>query len=579
MTDQRGIRCRLTIRKKLLLSSTFLALVTGAVGAWGMVAFSSANAAFQVAVNQNMPARDLLLDIGRHMHAVLATERSLLFMKQDTSEARAEITRHADLLDAIKRDWARYTTISATSAEQALWPRFERSRLEWEAVTRDVVKTVGVDTGEARRDAIDLTMSEGTAKFQTLFGVVRELTALLKHQAVEHAREQQAQASANRWWMTVSVILAVSLAIGVAVMQSRSIARPLAETVDMLRDIAEGEADLTRRLRGDGGDEIGELARWFNTFVDRLSIIIASVRTTASQVATASEQLSAAAAQLSNGTQLQASSLEETAASLEEMTATVKQNADNARQANHLGMESRERAENGGGVVTAATAAMNDISQSSRQIADIITVIDEIAFQTNLLALNAAVEAARAGDQGRGFAVVAAEIRSLAQRSAAAAKEIKTLIETSVQKVETGSDLVTRSGSTLQEIVESVKRVTTFVADIAAASAEQAQGVEQVNRTVMQMDEVVQETAAQTEQLSTTAGTLARQAQHLAALVGRFTLSDASPSAPRAVVEPPVAPAPGVETIARIARHPELVYAGHGERNGSHAPDAEFGAR
>jgi methyl-accepting chemotaxis protein len=572
-------RWSLTIRKKLLVASATLALVTGAVGIWGMVAFSSANAAFQVAVTQSMPAMDLLLGIGRDMHAVLVSERSLTFMKQDTPEAMAARKRHVEDLEAIKRRWSEYKAIPAGREEQALWSQFERSRLEWEAATRDVVKTLAADTPEARRDAIDLAMGEGTAKFDKALAIVAAMTDLRTRQSVEHARLEEARAGANRGWMIVSIVFAISLAIFVALALSRSINRPLADTVEILRDIAEGDADLTRRLSTDRHDEIGELAQWFNTFVDRLSGIIASVRTTSGQVATASEQLSAAASQLSSGAQMQASSLEETAASMEEMTSTVRQNANNARQANDLGMESRRGAETGGEAVTALTAAMGDISHSSRKIGDIITVIDEIAFQTNLLALNAAVEAARAGDQGRGFAVVAAEIRSLSQRSAGAAKEIKTLIEDSVQKVEAGSQLVTHSGGTFQGIVDSVKRVTDFVADIAAASVEQAQGVEQVNRTVVQMGEVVQETAAQTEQMSTTAQSLAHQAQQLAALVGRFTLSGESRMGQPAAVEEPAVRIPRLDALASSPGYTELVSLGHADGNGSNGHAASFRRR
>jgi methyl-accepting chemotaxis protein len=210
---------------------------------------------------------------------------------------------------------------------------------------------------------------------------------------------------------------------------------------------------------------------------------------------------------------------------LEQITGTVKQNADNARQANQLAVGSRDTAEKGGEVVSQAVSAMREINEASKKIADIITTIDEIAFQTNLLALNAAVEAARAGEQGRGFAVVAAEVRSLAQRSATAAKEIKALIQDSVQKVQDGSGLVNKSGQTLQDIVSSVKKVTDIIGEIAAASQEQSGGIDQVNKSVSQMDQVVQSNAAQTEELSSTAQAMSAQAQQLQALVGQFKLN------------------------------------------------------
>jgi methyl-accepting chemotaxis protein len=243
-------------------------------------------------------------------------------------------------------------------------------------------------------------------------------------------------------------------------------------------------------------------------------------------VTIASGELSSASQSISSGAQEQASSLEETAASLEQMTSAVKQNADNAQQAAQLAQGARDVAEKGGKIVNSAVEAMTEINASSRKIADIITAIDEIAFQTNLLALNAAVEAARAGEQGRGFAVVAGEVRNLAQRSASAAKEIKGLINDSVDKVESGSKLVNQSGVTLEEIVNSVKRVTDIVGEIAASSREQSTGIEQVNTAVTQMDAVTQANASQTEELAGTADGLSSQAQALMTLVQKFKLGN-----------------------------------------------------
>jgi methyl-accepting chemotaxis protein len=235
--------------------------------------------------------------------------------------------------------------------------------------------------------------------------------------------------------------------------------------------------------------------------------------------------LAAASEAIASGAQEQAASLEETSASLEQITAAVRQSSDNAHQASQLASSSKDSALQGQEVVTNAITAMSEINAASAKISDIISTIDEIAFQTNLLAVNAAVEAARAGDEGRGFAVVASEVRSLAQRSAVAAKEIKVLIQDSLRKVEAGSGLVNRSGETLQGIVGSVKRVTDIVGEIAAASGEQSTGIEQVNTAVTQMDQVTQSNSAQTEELSATAQSLAEQAAHLMELVGTFTLT------------------------------------------------------
>ena len=363
--------------------------------------------------------------------------------------------------------------------------------------------------------------------------------------------EQAARAAWSRLAIREVIGLALLFAV-LAFLVRRVVARPLAQMAGLLEDVAEG--NLTKRLEVTSRDEVGGLARGFNVSLDRVHEILREVRQAASHTATASAQLSAASAQLSTGAQEQASSLEETAASLEQITGTVKQNADSARQASQLALASRETAEEGGQVVTAAVSAMQEINDASRKIADIVTLIDELAFQTNLLALNAAVEAARAGDQGRGFAVVAAEVRSLAQRSAAAASEIKTLIQDSLQKVGDGSTLVTRSGQALEAIVASVKRVTDHTAEIAAASHEQSRGIDQVNKAILQMEQVTQANAAQTEEVASTAHALAAQASQLQTLVGRFRLQDAALAPDVAAAGPAPKAVPRGHVLAEATR-------------------------
>ncbi|MEZ6092672.1 MAG: methyl-accepting chemotaxis protein [Pirellulaceae bacterium] len=298
--------------------------------------------------------------------------------------------------------------------------------------------------------------------------------------------------------------------------------KKVAKVLDIVNAMAAG--DFTVKVPDMGDDAVGKVATALSSAVTAMRDAMSGVRGVAQGVASAAHQLTSATQEVSRGAQHQASSLEETASSLEEITSTVKQNTDNAQQARQLANGSRDVAENGGQVVGEAVKAMAEINRASTKIADIITTIDEIAFQTNLLALNAAVEAARAGEQGRGFAVVAAEVRNLAQRSASAAKEIKTLIQDSVRKVENGTELVNESGKTLSEIVNSVKRVTDIVAEIAAASKEQLAGIEQVNKAVSQMDRVTQNNATQTEEMSSTASNLASSANDLQSMVAKFRL-------------------------------------------------------
>jgi methyl-accepting chemotaxis protein len=334
----------------------------------------------------------------------------------------------------------------------------------------------------------------------------------------------------------------------------------IGETRDLAVKMA--ERDLTGKIEGNYQGDFAIIKNSLNTAAASLQEVFVEVKSAADSVSLTAKALTSASDEISSGAQEQASSLEETASSLEEITATVKQNADSARQASQLAAGSRDSAEKGGQVVKSAIAAMTEINQSSSRIADIITTIDEIAFQTNLLALNAAVEAARAGEQGRGFAVVAAEVRNLAQRSATAAKEIKGLIQDSVRKVENGSELVNRSGQTLEEIVQSVKRVTDIVTEIAAASREQYTGIEQVNKATMQMDQVTQTNASQTEEMASTAQGLLANAEQLQALVAASfrmgTTGAGRPAAPRAIVAPPDrGPRKRAALPARAARHNE----------------------
>jgi methyl-accepting chemotaxis protein len=324
--------------------------------------------------------------------------------------------------------------------------------------------------------------------------------------------------------ITALCLVAAMALVSVAV--SRQLRR-LAMVRDALEDIASGEGDLTVRLDNSGKDELAQIATAFNHFVNKIAAVLLRIRTASESVRLASQEIAMGNQDLSSRTEQQASSLEETAAAMEQLTATVQQNAENARQANQLASSASSVASHGGSVVGQVVQTMGGIDAASRKIVDIIGVIDSIAFQTNILALNAAVEAARAGEQGRGFAVVAGEVRTLAQRSAAAAKEIKQLIDDSVNQVNTGSRLVQEAGATMQEVVDSVRRVTAIVAEISHASQEQSNGIGEINGAVSQMDQGTQQNAALVEQATAAAQSLQQQAHQLAEVVGGFKLDHA----------------------------------------------------
>ena len=332
-------------------------------------------------------------------------------------------------------------------------------------------------------------------------------------------------------WIKLAIgALAVLLGVVIALALSRGITRPLADAVELANRIADG--DLTHEIRVQRRDELGHLVQALNGMRSSLLKVVGEIRQASDGIGVAASEIAMGNQDLSSRTEQSASNLEETAASMEELTATVRQSAESARQANQLASTAAEVASQGGTVVGQVVHTMRDISQSSQRISDIIGVIDGIAFQTNILALNAAVEAARAGEQGRGFAVVAGEVRTLAQRSAQAAKEIKELINASVHRVNDGSQLVEQAGATMQEIVSSVQRVTAIVGEISTAASEQSEGIAQVNVAIAQLDQMTQQNAALVEESAAAAKTMSDQAERLVQAMGVFRTGDHRRGAP-----------------------------------------------
>jgi methyl-accepting chemotaxis protein len=389
--------------------------------------------------------------------------------------------------------------------------------------------------GKYKKDvtiAIDLStvdVNTGMASMQTADSGFQSLLKDFNQLVQEETRlAQESYDNASSAFAKVVLALLVILALAIAVsgamtyFMSRTIVRPLRHAITVAGRIAQG--DLTAEITASGRDETAELLQALKDMNGSLQKIVSDVRSSAEAIDGGTSQIAAGNADLSQRTEEQASSLEETAASMEQLTGTVKQNADNARQANQLAQSASEVAVKGGSVVGQVVDTMASINASSRKIVDIISVIDGIAFQTNILALNAAVEAARAGEQGRGFAVVASEVRSLAQRSAAAAKEIKALIDDSVGKVDAGSALVGQAGQTMEEIVGSIKRVTDIMGEIAAASVEQTSGIEQINQAITQMDQVTQQNAVLVEKASAAARSMREQTGNLVEVVSVFKL-------------------------------------------------------
>ncbi|WZB64566.1 methyl-accepting chemotaxis protein [Achromobacter xylosoxidans] len=378
--------------------------------------------------------------------------------------------------------------------EKELWAGIAKARQAYLS-TRDTIFKAKKDGDVATAERV--FAQEFLPATRQFIELISKLSSVQRADIDARAQDIQGEyASANLWMIVIGAIGLLS-GLLLAVLLTRSITHPLSDALAVARTVAAN--DLTSNIAVRSRDEIGQLMRALQTMNGNLAATVARIRAGVDNIASASGQIAAGNTDLSSRTEQQAASLEQTAASMEELSSTVKQNADSARQANQLAAAASDTASRGGATVSEVVGAMSAISASSVKIADIVSVIDGIAFQTNILALNALV-AARAGEQGKGFAVVAAEVRTLAQRSAQAAKEIKGLIEDTVGKIGQGSDSAQRAGATMQDIVASVQRVTDIMGEIAAASAEQADGIEQVNRAVSQMDEVTQQNAALVEE-------------------------------------------------------------------------------
>ncbi len=441
--------------------------------------------------------------------AEIESERKLIVeahekMGKKLLELKSALAAMPDISDALKRDYEQVIKTEAQYGPVAL------------EITR-------LGSSGQREQAISKINGECRPLLAQLLKRLNEFLAESDRIAKANVQRANQDFGALRIELIAAGALVALIAVVLGTLTTRSIIRPLMRASDATERFSQG--DLAQSLEASGNDEIAQVQRALESMRQNLSRLVSSVRQGSESVSTASAEIAQGNQDLSARTESQASALEETAASMEELGSTVKQNADNARQANQLAQNASTVAIQGGEVVAQVVDTMKGINDSSKKIADIISVIDGIAFQTNILALNAAVEAARAGEQGRGFAVVAAEVRNLAGRSAEAAKEIKTLITDSVERVGQGTALVDQAGVTMDEVVASIRRVTDIMGEISAASSEQSSGVSQVGEAVVQMDQATQQNAALVEQMAAAAASLKSQAQDLVQSVSVFRLS------------------------------------------------------
>jgi methyl-accepting chemotaxis protein len=512
----------LKIRTRLTLGFAALAALMAVLGAASIHSLLSIHDQFDLVMNDRYRKLQVAGDIKAVNNDVSQALRNL-FVVSDPDDIKAQYDVIAGSSKRTNANIEKLTqTITGEAGKEAL-AKLNAARADYRKPRDQLIELLKAGRSEEAKNVLLLDLRpKQVAYMDRLDDLIKVQEQLMIASADDVSR------TVARAKTTIAVLLGAAglFALATTIWIIRSVTRPIAEAVTIARGVASG--NLSMDFRADGTNETGLLLGALHEMKTRLAHIVGDVRGNAEGVASASAQISQGNNDLSARTEQQASALQQTAASMEQLGATVRQNADNARQADQLARGASSVAIRGGEVVGQVVETMKGINDSSRKVADIIGVIDGIAFQTNILALNAAVEAARAGEQGRGFAVVASEVRSLAQRSAEAAKEIKALIAASVERVEQGTSQVDRAGETMREVVASIRRVTDIVAEISAASTEQSTGVAQIGEAVSQMDQATQQNAALVEESAAAAESLKGQAHQLVGAVAVFTLERAA---------------------------------------------------
>ncbi|MFN3788620.1 methyl-accepting chemotaxis protein [Massilia sp.] len=528
---------RMKVGTRLIAGFLALTLLGATVAGIGIFNMSRINAANDILYKRELLGISYVKEANINLMYIARALRNVLLASTD-KDREAALANVETARTQLKANLDKARPLFVTERGKAMFVELEERLRNYETHVAEASRLARADSLQQTRSSVDYLFASVAPAANDADKQLTELTRLKEEYARATADEASMQYESSRVMMLLLVLGSALAGIGLGVLITRSLTRQLggepAYASEIAGRIAAGDLTVDVALRQ--GDKTSLLFA-MKSMRDSLAQIVGEVRSGTDAMASASHQIASGNLDLSARTEEQASSLEETASSMEELTSTVQQNADNARQANGLATSASEVAERGGMVVSQVVDTMASINDSSKKIVDIIGVIDGIAFQTNILALNAAVEAARAGEQGRGFAVVASEVRTLAQRSAAAAKEIKLLIDDSVGKVDAGAKLVDQAGATMDEIVASVRRVTDIMGEISSASLEQTSGIEQINMAISQMDQVTQQNASLVEEAAAAAESLQDQAGKLAGLVSVFKV-DARSAAPA-----PAAPA------------------------------------
>ncbi|WP_027211641.1 methyl-accepting chemotaxis protein [Burkholderia sp. WSM2232] len=515
---------RFSIKARLIAGFGMLSVIVVAVAGLSLKSLADSTDGFTNFVRGINARADMVVQVRTAVdrRAIAARNLVLVVKPEDLEIEKAQVMRaHEDVATNLKKLNEMIKDPGATDKARSLVAEIDRVEAAYGPVATDIVNLALAN----KRDEAIVKMDDQCRPLLAALIRATDAYADYAHTRQEETITDYATHYENRRNLLIAISLfAVALAVAACVVITRAVSGPLSVAIDVARTVAEG--DLRTRITIDGKDETSKLLGALREMNERLTTIVGRVRDTSTSIAGAAREIAAGNMDLSQRTEQQAASLQETASSMEQLTSTVKQNADNAQQGSMLAANASSVAQKGSTVVGQVVSTMQEISDSSTKIADITGIIEGIAFQTNILALNAAVEAARAGEQGRGFAVVASEVRSLAQRSSSAAKEIKELIASSVDRIRDGSSLAGEAGRTMTEVTHAVARVTDIMSEIAAASSEQSRGIEQVNLAITQMDNVTQQNAALVEQAAAASRSMEEQGQQLSETVGFFRVGE-----------------------------------------------------
>ncbi|MFC0350199.1 methyl-accepting chemotaxis protein [Undibacterium danionis] len=520
----------LKIAAKLIFGFIAVLLLTCFLGIFSIFELTNLNRATNEIGTDLMPSSIAGMGMKESVSRMRSQEAQLA-SAENPEEAKKYAERTNEAADTFRKNHAAFLKNADTAEDKKALDELLLAFNEYAQISNKMGNLAKEGKTQEAIAILRKESSDSNKKMRTLLDKIVDVQLVAGQAAVNNSQTLFLNA---RMMIIIAMIASIAIGFSMAIWLARIVSTPLKSAVELAQSIAAG--DLTQTVEAESTCETGQLIRALSEMNTSLLTVVSEVRAGTEQINSAAIEIANGNLDLSSRTEEQASSLEETASSMEEITSTVKHNSDNARQANILSQTATSIAEKGGSVVSEVVSTMTSINESSKKIVDIISVIDGIAFQTNILALNAAVEAARAGEQGRGFAVVASEVRSLAQRSASAAKEIKELINDSVEKVGQGTRLVDSAGSTMQEVVDSVKRVSDIISEITAAGQEQTSGIEQINQAIIQMDSVTQQNSALVEEAAAAAATLQEQSANLVQVVSVFKLDQNAYTPPKAAV-------------------------------------------